>query len=233
VRANRLRDDLVTDASFSSPTLAGHEAALSSNSDGATKPVPSPGASAPTVPNAPTATATAERDATREPAVSPDPFDVAGHYTEAERWMTVDRARARAALNALIVRAPLTAEAAQALLDLAMLEARANDRSAARAHLDRLAIHPQGVALAMPAASVRCRIERDPAVRRACLVAFRIRFSGSPIDADALAHLAAAFAASGNCRAAVPLFDEYQSRYRSGPDAAALATWRARCAAPK
>jgi outer membrane protein assembly factor BamD (BamD/ComL family) len=147
----------------------------------------------------------------------------------AEREMRTNPGRARISLTVLINQAALTPAGAQALTDLAWLAIRDKDFTTAHAALARLAVHPAREALALPAAELTCLAEDNPVPQRTCLIMFRILHPGSLLDADALARLANSYASSGDCADARPLLDEYQRRYPTGPDAAALAAWRARC----
>jgi hypothetical protein len=170
------------------------------------------------------------RDAARAvPAAQAAALDPAARYAGAEREMATDPAAARAALRALVADAPAAPEAAAAWLDLARLAAAAGDDVDAHAALNQLAAHPGASSLAMPAAYLRCTLERAVPGYRTCLAGFRAAFPGSPRDADALSGLAIASAGAGDCRAALPLLAEYLQRFPTGSSAAAVRSWRARC----
>jgi hypothetical protein len=163
------------------------------------------------------------------PALPAVPADPAARYSAAERLMATDPASARAALSALIADAPTAPEVAPALLDLARLAVAAGDDVAAHAALDRLTAHPGSASLAMPAAYLRCALERVAPALRTCFAGFRAAFPDSLRDADALARLAAATLATSDCRTALPLLAEYVRRYPNGSDAAAMRVQRAQC----
>ena len=144
--------------------------------------------------------------------------------------MRTDRPAARRALRDLVAAHATAAEAAPALLDLARLAHADGDGDDALAALDQLAHHPDGARLAMPAHYLRCLVQLrvDRAAARACLAEFRAAFPGSVHDADVLARLATATAAT-DCTAATPLLAEYLGRYPAGAQAPAVTRWRARC----
>jgi hypothetical protein len=157
---------------------------------------------------------------------------VAERYAAAESLLRRDPALARAMLSSLIAGAPQAPEAAQALLDLANLAVKSggtNDIYVARMALDRIAVHPFRAGVAMPAAYLRCAIERNAALLRACLTQFRARFPSSPYDVTALARIAFSLVGAGDCAAARPLIAEYQRRYPSGDATAMVQTWHDRC----
>jgi len=165
-----------------------------------------------------------------EPAAPATPAE---RYAAAERLIAKDAGAARAALRALVAEAPGAPEAAPALLDLARLAAAAGDEVAAQAALAQLSAHPGAAALAMPAAYLRCTLERTGGGYRTCLAAFRAAFPDSPRDAEVLAGLAIATARDGDCAAALPLFAESIRRYPKGPSATDVRAWRAYCEAGK
>lgn len=157
---------------------------------------------------------------------------VAERYAAAESLLRRDPALARAMLSSLIAGAPQAPEAAQALFDLASLAVKSggtNDISVARMALDRIAVHPFRAGVAMPAAYLRCAIERNAALLRACLTQFRARFPSSPYDVTALTRIAFSLVGAGDCAAARPLIAEYQRRYPSGDATAMVQTWHDRC----
>ncbi len=173
-----------------------------------------------------------------EPSSVPSPsltatgsFRPAVAYAEAERLMSIDRASAMVLLRDLVARAPLAAESAPAMLDLARLLANRGDLSEATAMIDRLSTHPQAAALAIPSSYLLCQIalRSDRGGGRACLTRFRASFPGSVHDGDVLARLAAAALADRDCAAARPLIDEFLARYPDGDSAEVLRASRARC----
>ena len=154
---------------------------------------------------------------------------IAARYAAAEQLLRRDPPLARAMLKSLIADAPQSPEAAQALLDLANLAVQSGDIATARTALDRIAVHPAGAVVAMPAAYLRCATEKDAALSRACFTQFRARFPGSPYGADALARIAFSLVRAGDCAAARPLIEEYQRSYPRGGATAMVQTWHERC----
>lgn len=157
---------------------------------------------------------------------------IAARYAAAESLLRRDPPLARAMLKSLIADAPQAPEAALALLDLANVAVKsggADDIYVARMALDRIAVHPFRAAVAMPAAYLRCAIEINAALSRACFTQFRARFPSSPYDVEALARIAFSLVGAGDCAAARPLIAEYQRRYPSGHATAMVQTWHDRC----
>lgn len=157
---------------------------------------------------------------------------IAARYAAAESLLRRDPPLARAMLRSLIADAPQAPETALALLDLANLAVKSggtDDMYVARKALDRIAVHPFGASVAMPAAFLRCAIERNEAMSRACLTQFRARFPSSPYDVEALVYIAFSLVRAGDCAAARPLIAEYQRRYPNGDATAMVQTWHDRC----
>ena len=190
-------------------------------------------AAAAPVANASIAVAAPPSETAAASAAAVAPPTPAERYAAAERLIARDAAAARAALRALVAETPEAPEAAPALLDLARLAAAAGDEVAAQAALAQLSAHPRASALAMPAAHLRCTLERTRDGYRMCLASFRAAFPDSPRDAEVLAGLAIATARGGDCAAALPLLAESVRRYPRGPNAADVRGWRAHCEAGK
>jgi ferric-dicitrate binding protein FerR (iron transport regulator) len=161
------------------------------------------------------------------PAPAPPPRDAESLYRDAERAMaTGTRSEARAILGTLIAEHPDDPMADAARYELGRLAFADGDFGIARHHLEAVA---KDAALREPAAYLLCRVSLARGEAAAdCLASFRQRFPGSPHDAEVLALLAAARYAQG-CVQAMPLLDEYLSRYPRGAFAEGAAERRRRC----
>jgi len=139
---------------------------------------------------------------------------------------TGSRADARAMLGKIIADHPDDGMADAARYELGRLAFADGDFGIARHHLEAVTKDP---ALREPAAYLLCRVSLARGEAAAdCLASFRQRFPASPHDAEVLALLAAARYADG-CSQAMPLLEEYLSRYPRGAFAADAAERRRRC----
>jgi TolA-binding protein len=178
-------------------------------------------------PKEPDATTTAERAPANDVVPAPAP-SAESIYTLAEQAMRAgDHPLARTRLQEVVRRFPDDPLADAALYELA----RISPPSQARAWLDQLLGRDRTPSLREPARFLRCRLDVDDRVSGAdrCLTRFRREFPDSPHDAEALALLAGMSEAKGDCRAALPLLEEYLRRYPNGPFAAQARGRIARC----